>query len=106
SLFHGWLPFLLLYMVCKLGYDKTAFRAWWIIAWIAMFVAFFVMPKNANPDDINVPYNINYVYGLNEPQTWMSEWAWFAMMLLVIPVVFSYPSHLVLKRRKPGSAQL
>ena len=106
SLFHGWLPFLLLYMVYKLGYDKTAFRAWWIIAWIAMFVAFFLMPKNADPNDINVPYNINYVYGLNEPQTWMSEWAWFAMMLLVIPVVFSYPTHLVLKRRKPGSAQL
>jgi len=99
SLFHGWLPFLLLYMVYKLGYHPAALRVWWTIAWLAMFVAFFAMPKHADPDDINVPYNINYVYGLNDPQTWMPEWAWFAMVLVLIPLLCCYPTHLALKRR-------
>ncbi len=33
SLFHGWLPFLLLFLVKRLGYDKRAFPAWWALAW-------------------------------------------------------------------------
>ena len=28
SLFHGWLPFLLLYLVWRLGYDRRALPAW------------------------------------------------------------------------------
>src|SRR6266699_5703531 len=28
SLFHGWLPFLLVYLVLRLGYDRRAFKAW------------------------------------------------------------------------------
>ena len=99
SLFHGWLPFLLLYMVHRLGYHPGALRAWCVIAWAAMFVCFFAMPKHADPDDINVPYNINYVYGLNDPQTWMPEWAWFTMALILIPLLCCYPTHLVLRRR-------
>jgi hypothetical protein len=99
SLFHGWLPFLLLYMIGKIGYDKAAFRYWWSIAWIAMFIAFFYMPKAKDANDVNLPYNINYVYGLTEAQTWMPEWPWFCMALLVIPIGFSYPTHLVLRRQ-------
>lgn len=99
SLFHGWLPFLLLYLVYKLGYAKSAFRSWWVISWVVMFIAFFLMPKAADPNNMNLPYNINYVYGVDAPQTVMPELTWFGMMLLVIPLVFSLPTHLVLRRK-------
>ena len=36
SLFHGWLPWLLLWMVLRLGYDRRAFVLWAVISWIAM----------------------------------------------------------------------
>jgi hypothetical protein len=32
SLFHGWLPFLLLYLVWRLGYDGRALPAWTVVA--------------------------------------------------------------------------
>src|SRR5437763_11691776 len=32
SLFHGWLPFLLLYLVCRLGYDRRSLLAWTLLA--------------------------------------------------------------------------
>ena len=33
SLFHGWLPFLLVYLVWQLGYDRRGFPAWTVLAW-------------------------------------------------------------------------
>jgi len=32
SLFHGWLPFLLVYLVWRLGYDGRALPAWTVVA--------------------------------------------------------------------------
>ena len=40
SLFHGWLPFLLLFLVKRLGYDRRALPAWWALAWV--LVIFFL----------------------------------------------------------------
>ncbi|MGH7224096.1 MAG: hypothetical protein ACRELF_12775, partial [Gemmataceae bacterium] len=34
SLFHGWLPFLLIYVVYRLGYDRRALLAWTVTAWV------------------------------------------------------------------------
>src|SRR6266850_1339754 len=44
SLFHGWLPFLLAYLVWKMGYDRRAFAAWTGLAWMLILVCFFFMP--------------------------------------------------------------
>ena len=38
SLFHGWLPFLLLVLVFRLGYDVRSFRRWTVLAWGLMLV--------------------------------------------------------------------
>src|ERR1043166_1065814 len=34
SLFHGWLPFVLAWLVWQLGYDKRGFPAWTVLAWV------------------------------------------------------------------------
>ncbi|HEY4821281.1 MAG TPA: hypothetical protein VIH62_10575, partial [Xanthobacteraceae bacterium] len=44
SLFHGWLPFLLVYLVWRLGYDRRGFPAWTGLAWILVLICFLFMP--------------------------------------------------------------
>jgi hypothetical protein len=44
SLFHGWLPFLLVYLVWQYGYDKRGFPAWTVLAWVLLLICFFFMP--------------------------------------------------------------
>jgi hypothetical protein len=96
SLFHGWLPFLLLWLVIRVGYDRRSFAWWWAISWAAMFVAYFFMPV---AEIAGQPGNINYVYGLQDPpQTAMPQLAWFGIMLVAVPCVLALPAHLVMKR--------
>jgi hypothetical protein len=74
SLFHGWIPFFLLYLVKQLGYHPQALPTWTITAWAACLVAFFFLPPaGATVPDVNTPLNVNYVYGIDDaqPQTWM-----------------------------------
>jgi hypothetical protein len=104
SLFHGWLPWLLLWLVLRVGYDRRSFAVWWAVSWAAMLVCFFCMPKVQDPEHPLRAWNINYVYGMGEePQTFMPEWAWLVVMLLAVPLVLALPTHLVLRRwvRKP-----
>src|SRR5277367_5074923 len=44
SLFHGWLPFLLCYLVFRLGYDRRALKAWTALACGLCLYAFFLVP--------------------------------------------------------------
>ena len=101
SLFHGWLPFLLLFLVARLGYDRRALPLWTLAAWALMLTGFFRMPRPgavlANP---KAPVNINYVFGMSDaaPQTWMPEWAWLVLMLTALPLIVYLPTHLALKK--------
>ena len=101
SLFHGWLPFLLLYVLYRLGYDRRAFVAWTLLAWMLMLIGFFLLPAPpAPPEQPNLPVNINYVYGMSDdkPQEWMPPLAWFAVMMTGLPLLFFLPTHLLLSR--------
>src|SRR4029453_9495277 len=62
SLFHGWLPFLLAYLVWRYGYDRRGFVACNLLARPLMLLCFFFMPP-ANPNAGLTPVNINYVWG-------------------------------------------
>ena len=101
SLFHGWLPFLLLYAVWRLGYDRRGLVAWVALAWALILISYFWMPPPgtvlANPKQ---PVNINYVYGFSDKasQTWMPAWAWLLTMMLGLPFLVWWPTHLMLKR--------
>jgi hypothetical protein len=101
SLFHGWLPFLLIYLVYRLGYDRRALPAWTALAWGLMLVCYFLMPGPPAPaDNRNLPVNINYVYGLSgdKAQGWMPPLLWLALMMAGLPAVFFVPTHFLLSR--------
>ena len=107
SLFHGWLPFLLIYLVWRLGYDRRALPAWTIVAWALVLVCFFFMPP-PRPDPGLTPVNINYVWGMSDTvaQHWVPPGVWVVGMLIVMPVLLFAPVHFLLRRviPKPVSA--
>jgi hypothetical protein len=102
SLFHGWLPFLLVYLVWRTGYDRRGFWSWTLLSWALLFICFFAMPP-PTPDPGLTPVNINYVWGLSDTaaQTWMPPYVWFAGMLVALPLIAYVPVHLLLSRFMP-----
>ena len=105
SLFHGWLPFLLAYLVWMLGYDGRGFPGWTVLAWALILIAYFFMPP-PNPNAGVVPVNINYVFGPSDTaaQTWVSPAVWVAGMMIGMPLLFFWPVHLLLSRYAPRPA--
>lgn len=107
SLFHGWLPFLLLFLVWRLGYDPRAWAAWSGLAVVVLFVCFFLMPP-PRPDPGLTPVNINYVWGMSDraAQTMVPAWIWFTGLVVGIPGLICWPTHRLLIRlmpRAPGA---
>jgi hypothetical protein len=101
SLFHGWLPFFLLYIVKRLGYDLRAFAVWVSLACVLMLVCYFWMPlPGERPAGSLKPVNINYVYGFSddEQQHWMPAWAWLTTVFVGLPLLIWWPTHLLLSR--------
>ncbi len=95
SSFHGWIPFLLVYLIYKLGYDKKALLYWTVLAWALMGISYYWLPA---PGDLlsspNIPVNVNYVYGLEETkaQTMMSADRYFILLLVFMPLVIYWPT--------------
>jgi hypothetical protein len=105
SLFHGWLPLLLVWLLFRLGYDKKALPAWTALAAALGFVCyFFTPPAGAHPANPNLPININYLYGFNDqqPQTWVNQNLYVVLWLLVLWLVAFLPTHLVLRKIFPA----
>jgi hypothetical protein len=102
SLFHGWLPFLLVYLVWRLGYDGRGLPAWTVLAWALILVCFFFMPP-PRPDAGLEPVNIDYVWGFSdtEPQHWMPPGLWVAGLMILMPLILFIPTHLLLRRVMP-----
>ena len=101
SSFHGWLPFLLIWMIWRLGYDR---RAFWVqtifgLALLTVCYAFTAAPP-APAADPNAAVNINYVFGLtsDKPQTMMDGRLWFALLLAFFPLCLYLPTHLLLSK--------
>ena len=102
SLFHGWLPFLLLYLVWRLGYDRRALPAWTLIAWTLVLISFFFMPP-PRPNPGLTPVNIDYVWGLSdtEAQHWMPPGIWLIALMIALPALLYVPAHFLLRRFMP-----
>ena len=101
SLFHGWLPFMLVYLVWKIGYDRRGLPAWTGLAWVLLLVCFLLMPP-PRPDPGLTPMNINYVWGPSDlaAQTWVHPYVWIAGLMIALPVIFLL-THLLLVRFAP-----
>jgi hypothetical protein len=101
SLFHGWLPVLLVWLLFRLGYDPRALTAWTVLATGLVLVCyFFTPPAGAHLADPNIPVNLNYVYGFNDqqPQHWVNQNLYVILLLFVLWLVAYLPTHLALRK--------
>ncbi|AXQ30940.1 hypothetical protein D0B54_20640 [Solimonas sp. K1W22B-7] len=104
SLFHGWLPILLVYLVMRSGYDRRALWLWTAIAWVLVWISFLFLPAPSANHGI-APVNVNYVWGFSDvaPQSWMPPLAWVATEMIALLVVLYLPVHLLLRRYAPAA---
>lgn len=100
--FHGWLPFLLVFLVWKVGYEQRSLLAWTILAWALLLVCYFVMP-GPQLDAGLTPVNINYVFGTSDatPQNFVPPLVWLAGLMIGLPLLAFIPTHFVLRRFAP-----
>jgi|SRR5688572_19397074 hypothetical protein len=90
SLFHVFLPLILLWMVARLGYDSRALIAQTIVAWIVLPLCYFISDPKRD--------NVNAVFGWDAtPQTRMHPLAWLGLVMLVFPVGIYLPTHFLIK---------
>jgi hypothetical protein len=101
SLFHGWLPLLLLWLLFRLGYDKRALGAWTVLATGLVLVCyFFTPPAGVHLADPNIPINLNYIDGFNDqqPQHWVNQNLYVVLWLATLWLVAFLPTHLALRK--------
>jgi len=101
SLFHGWLPLLLIWLLRRVGYDQRALFAWTGLATgLILICYFFTLPAGPHTPDSSLPINLNYVYGFNDqqPQQWMNQNLYVILWLATLWCVFFLPTHLVLRK--------
>jgi hypothetical protein len=83
SSFHGWLPFVLVWLLTRVGYDRRALRAQLVVVVVVLLVSFYLAPAPPIPAaHPSWAVNINYAYGFDDmhPQTKMAPLAWLAML--------------------------
>jgi hypothetical protein len=88
SLFHVVLPIVLVWMVHRLDYHRRALVLQTVVAWIVLPVTYWLT---------DAAVNVNWVYGPGDKaQTWMKPSAWVALLMILFPLVFYLPMHLLL----------
>lgn len=101
SLFHGWLPLLLVWLLACVGYNQRALPAWTALASVLVLICYFFMPAAGAPlANPKIPININFVYGLNdqEPQHWVNQDLYVVLWLGLLTCGAFIPTHLVLRK--------
>ncbi len=105
SLFHGWLPFLLFYLVRRLGYDKRALLGWSVACVALCLIAYFLLPPaGAVLSNPNLPRNVNYVFGIlsdDKPQEWMPPLVYLGVWIAAMIGIAATPVHFLLKKICP-----
>jgi hypothetical protein len=90
SLFHVFLPLLLLWMVVRLGYDSRALIAQTALAWIVLPLTYWLADPKVE--------NVNWVFGWTaEPQTRIPPLAYLGLMMCAFPLLIYLPTHAVLQ---------
>jgi hypothetical protein len=93
SLFHVFLPLLLLWLVSRLGYDPRALAAQTVLAWIVLPASYWLTDPREN---------VNWVFGpSNEPQNRMPPLLYLALLMAGFPVLIYFPAHLLFRALLP-----
>lgn len=101
SFFHFWLPFFLLWLLRRTGYDPKGLPLWTVIALVAVYICYFFLPAPPAPaNNPGLPVNVNYVFGFSDQaaQTWMPPLVWFFLLQVMLVGLIFLPSHWLLKR--------
>jgi hypothetical protein len=94
SLFHLVLPFLLLWLTYRLGYDRRAWAVQTVLAWAVLLACFFF----TDPAE-----NINWTFGPGEePQHRVAPRLYLVLLMVAFPVCVYLPTHLALRALMPG----
>ena len=87
SLFHVWLPWLLLWQVVQSGYDQRALAVQTVVWWVVVTACYFI----CTPEE-----NINFAHGVaNLPQR-LGPIGYLILLLLFVPVCVYVPTHFFL----------
>ncbi len=90
SLFHLWLPWLLIWTIYRFGYNRRALPIQTLVCWIVLPTSYFVSTPHEN---------INWVYGLaDHPQTTLPPGIYLLLLMAAIPALVYVPTHFLLRR--------
>ena len=88
SLFHVFLPVLLVWMISRLGYERRALVAQTILAWVVLPLSYWL----TKPED-----NVNWVRGFNNGlQKHVHQTAYLGLLMIGFPVLIYLPTHFLL----------
>ena len=88
SLFHIALPPFLIWMVYRLRYNEQALVAQTLLAWVVLLMSYWLVEPSEN---------VNWVRGLDKPQTWMPPLLYLFLVMIFLPLFIYLPTHLLLK---------
>ncbi len=89
SLFHVFMPVLLVWTLMRLGYAPQALPAQTLLCWVVILLIYWLTdPK----------LNVNWVFGLGEkPQQRVAPRIYLVLPIVVFPVLVYLPTHLLLQ---------
>lgn len=94
SLFHVFLPVLLVWTVHRLGYDRRALVGQTLLAMIVLPATYWLTDPAVN---------INWVFGFgSKPQDRLPPLVYLGLLMLAFPLVVYLPTHLLLARFFPS----
>ena len=90
SLFHVFLPVLLLWLIYVLGYARQAWLAQSLVACIVLPLSYFATAREQN---------VNWVYGPgSKPQTRIAPHVYLLLVMLGFPLLIYLPTHFILRQ--------
>ncbi len=96
SFFHFWLPLLLVWLICRLGYDRRALRGQIVLSCVVLLLSYLFTTYPYGPAG-----NVNKVFGpggdSDPPQVWMPPLLWLGVVIVAMPVVIYVPTHFVFR---------
>lgn len=105
SFFHFWLPLLLLWLVCRWGYDRRAYRWQCVLAGVVLVSSYLLLDSPTGPAK-----NVNKIFGPDDGTMPLADrgpvlgflltyrWLWVGTLMLIHGVLIMAPTHWLLKR--------
>jgi hypothetical protein len=89
SLFHVFVPILLIWAIRRLGYDDRGWKLQTVIVWLLLPFTYLVTDPELNINWLWKPFGI--------PQTVLPEIAYLGLVMIALPLVLYLPTHAALK---------